>query len=314
MERCKHGLAIGSCGACASGNSFRATQPTKRSNSGGISEVYRGFTIYYTPPPDRVWSFRPSPNGSLESHRSAFQARRAIDVLIDGYVTTTTPRRDGKVTSGARPRPPGMVQSRPVASSRRRLDPGASGVTAIAVSSPIRGVPSAEMARLLQANDTRPIVTILPISNEAREIRGFVRREQRFAGTLPSNFRTIPNKVAVDYFGKGLYPEFAIVRRLERAGWSAAWRVNWHGAAFWTDIGKTGTLPNWVQDQFSAIAGIAGAGAWDVLAWKGDQLAFIESKQYRSDRLTLNQRRWLEVALGMGIPIDSFAVFEYIVS
>jgi hypothetical protein len=38
---------------------------------------------------------------------------------------------------------------------------------------------------------------------------------------------------------------------------------------------------------------------------------FIESKQYGSDKLRPNQLRWLETALDAGVPIDSFAVFEY---
>jgi hypothetical protein len=166
--------------------------------------------------------------------------------------------------------------------------------------------------KLLEAHNARTITAVLPEGNQTRAIRAYIRRETRFAGRLPPNFRTIPNKVAVDYFGEALYPEFAIVRRLGRAGWNAAWRKNWHGAAFWTDIGVVAEIPDWVQATFTAIAAIAGAGAWDVLAWKGDQLAFIESKQYGSDRLTPNQLRWLETSLSLGLPLDSFAVYEYI--
>lgn len=69
-----------------------------RGSNGGVTEVYRGFPIYYTAPPERVWSFRPAPNAKLQSYRSAFQARRAINEQLDG-TSESTPRRNSQVTS-----------------------------------------------------------------------------------------------------------------------------------------------------------------------------------------------------------------------
>jgi hypothetical protein len=57
--------------------------------------VHRGFTIFYTPPPERVWSFRPRPDVALQSYRSAFQARRGINELLDG-ASQSVPRRDSR--------------------------------------------------------------------------------------------------------------------------------------------------------------------------------------------------------------------------
>ena len=257
-----------------------------------MTEVYRGFTITYTPPPERVWSFRPWPDAPLESHRSAFQARRAIDVLIDGLATSSTPRRDSAATSLPRKAPP---PGKPPAPSP----------------SVVQGPPTGEIARLLGAEAEREIAVTLPSSGRRVTVRGYRRRETRFAGTLPANFRTVPNKVAVDLDGVAVYPEFAIVRRLEAAGWEAAWRKNWQGAAFWADIGTLAHVPDPVLAVFDSVAKTAGAGAWDILAWKDGRVLFIESKQSGSDKLTLNQLRWLETALDAGIPIESFAVYEY---
>lgn len=92
-------MAIVSCSTCANLHDIRLTPPPiRRSGGGAITEVYRGFTIYYTPPPEREWSFRPAPDAPLQSHRSAFQARRAINELLDGS-SETTPRRDSRATS-----------------------------------------------------------------------------------------------------------------------------------------------------------------------------------------------------------------------
>jgi hypothetical protein len=176
--------------------------------------------------------------------------------------------------------------------------------------SPI-GAANDELGRLLGAETVRPIEVMLPFSRRRVTVRAYQRREQRHVGELPADFRTVPNKTAVDWQGAALYPEFAIVRRLESAGWGAAWRKNWHGEAFWRAISETMDVPPRVLAVFERVADVAGAGAWDILAWKDDQIVFIESKQYGSDKLTPNQLRWLEVALDQGASIDSFAVFEY---
>jgi hypothetical protein len=266
-----------------------------------VSEVYRGYTIYYTPPPERVWSFKPKPDAPLQSYRSAFQARRAINEMLDGS-SEVWPRRDSvrqPAAPSSKPNPPRGADTRKV-----RSTPGHGEAF-------LHGPGSGAIGRLLGAETRRQISVTLPASGRTVAVPAYQRRETRFAGVLPENFRTVPNKVAVDFNGAALYPEFAIVRRLEAAGWGAAWRKNWQGAAFWSDIAVTFDPPPKVLALFDRIAAVAGAGAWDILAWKGDQVLFIESKQYGSDKLTLNQRRWLEVALDQGIPLNAFAVFEY---
>jgi hypothetical protein len=300
MGRCKHGLAEGTCASCADPQAFR-TKPTagRRTSAGGISEPYRGFTIFYTPPPERVWSFRPRSDAPLESHRSAFQARKAIDILIDGYATSSTPRRDSRTTSAPR-------QHRPTAQKRSPPPRETSEPRDIP-----KDAPSGDLARLLGAESNRPVTVTLPISQRQVTVTAFQRREQRFLDALPANFRTIPNKVAVDLDGSAVYPEFAMIRRLEAAGWGAAWRKNWHGTAFWSDIGVTCEVPDEVLALFERVSDVAGAGAWDILAWKEGQVLFIESKEYGSDKLTANQLRWLETALDQGLSIDSFAIHEY---
>lgn len=90
---------MASCSTCAKPDAVRLTPPKNRgSGGGGITEVHRGFTILYAPPPEREWSFRPTPDAPLQSYRSAFQARRAINELLDG-TSESTPRRDSRATS-----------------------------------------------------------------------------------------------------------------------------------------------------------------------------------------------------------------------
>lgn len=175
------------------------------------------------------------------------------------------------------------------------------------------GVDTGELSALLGATSARDLVVTLPGSRRMVRVRAFRRPEERWTAELPANFRTIPNKVAVTYDGRAVYPEFAAVGRLTAAGWSAVWRVNWHRRAFWFDIGREAVVPRTVLDLFERISGSVGrGGAWDILAWKGQQRLFIESKQAGSDKLTTNQLHWLESALGAGVSLESFAVYEYV--
>jgi hypothetical protein len=261
-----------------------------------VSEVYRQITIYYAPPPDRTWSFRASSGEPLQEHRSAFQARLAINELLDGS-SEVTPRR----ASAWRPRASS-------ASSTRSRGPSAT------LPRPFRTQGPGDIARLLGAESERRIAVILPAKQRVVELRAFQRHENRWKGDLPANFRVVPNKVALEVNGRATYPEFAIVQRLERAGWRAVWCKNWHGRAFWADIGVVAVVPDDVLRTFNAISNKAGgAGAWDILGWTGERVVFVESKQRGSDKLTTNQLRWLEAALDAGISIDAFGVYEYVI-
>ena len=299
MERCKHGLAAGTCARCADPTAYR-TDVNRQLRSRGITEVHRGFAIYSTPPPERVWSFRPAPEAPLQSYRSAFQARRAVNELLDG-LSEVRPRRDSAATST-----PSRSETQRASGANR----AAEAHTSSAQAHPNKA--DDELCRLLGAESMRWIEVVLPASRRSVLVRAYKRREVRFVGELPANFRTVPNKVAIDLGGVAVYPEFAIIRRLEAAGWGAAWRKNWQGAAFWSDIGAVRAVPSSVLSKFDAVCRLAGAGAWDILAWRGDELLFIESKQYGRDKLTANQLRWLEAAIDQGIPEQSFAVYEYV--
>jgi hypothetical protein len=75
---CRHGLQTAKCGRCSAttrpaGLPAEAPQPT---------EEYEGFEIYFVPV-ERSWYHRATDGTtSTESYRSAFQARRAINLLL----------------------------------------------------------------------------------------------------------------------------------------------------------------------------------------------------------------------------------------
>ena len=140
----------------------------------------------------------------------------------------------------------------------------------------------------------------------------FRRNEMRWKGELPASFATVPNKVALALDGAPIYPELLIVQLLERSGWSAAWRKNWGGTAFWRDIRDPVTppaLPLAIVEQVSRQAGHE--TPWDILAWRGRELRLLVSRTDEGQRVGAYLANWLDAALRMGIPLACFAIVEF---
>src|SRR5690606_29727269 len=89
---------------------------------------------------------------------------------------------------------------------------------------PVTAVP---LRRILHAEDRPPTEVVLPDCGRTVAVPAVLRRETRWSGDLPANFRAVPGKPAVAFGGRPLYPEFVILRLLEDAGWSGVWVNNW---------------------------------------------------------------------------------------
>jgi hypothetical protein len=72
-------------------------------------------------------------------------------------------------------------------------------------------------------------------------------------------------------------------------------------------------LPEPAAPVYQAIADARGGrgGCWDVLAWRGTEVRFVEAKRARRDRIRESQRQWLDAALGLGYRLDAFLVVEW---
>ncbi len=169
------------------------------------------------------------------------------------------------------------------------------------------------LRRILHAEDRPPTEVVLPDCGRTVAVPAVLRRETRWSGDLPANFRAVPGKPAVAFGGRPLYPEFVILRLLEDAGWSSVWVNNWGGGAFWTDIATVARLPPVQAESFRRIEERRGSrrGCWDIFAWRGDEILFVESKGRGSDRIRPGQAAWLEAALGCGLAPPSFLIAEY---
>lgn len=85
---CRHGMQTSRCGRCSATGRPRAL-PAEAPRA---PESYEGFEIYFVPV-ERGWYHRATDGTtSQESYRSAFQARRAINQLIEAKPAAGTAR------------------------------------------------------------------------------------------------------------------------------------------------------------------------------------------------------------------------------
>lgn len=174
-----------------------------------------------------------------------------------------------------------------------------------------------DLPRILDADPLPPIAVLLPSRHEV-VVQRLLRRETRTGDLIarqPSCWA--PNKPSLIYDGTSTWAEFILVRRLEAAGWDARWIKNWTGGReFCTDVGSARPLPGPAAETIARIdrraASASGGGAWDIVAWRGDEYLFLESKQHKSgDKLRPGQIAWLAAGLAKGFALDRFAVVEY---
>lgn len=169
---------------------------------------------------------------------------------------------------------------------------------------------------VFEARDMPSTQVQLPRSGRSVEIGTLLRFEYAspLDAVVPANYGRVPNKPRLVFDGDVLYPEFILVRLLERAGWVGGWMKMWTGRAFWRAIDEPVEIPPHVDrfmEQVEDCSGDRRGGRWDVVAWRGTEVLFVESKQRGNDQLRPNQRLWLECALDLGTPPASFLIVEW---
>lgn len=121
-------------------------------------------------------------------------------------------------------------------------------------------------------------------------------------------------KKILDFRGKPVFAELAVLRILERKGWNGVWVNSFHSRFHNQMLDKPACdLPEKQQKLFNKIKAAKGSrgGCWDVFAWKGRKVLFVETKRRKHDRITKSQIAWLEAALRIGVPLKSFWVVEW---
>jgi hypothetical protein len=124
---------------------------------------------------------------------------------------------------------------------------------------------------------------------------------------------TYGGKTVVNLHGEELFAELAILYLVENDGFEGVW-VDTYRNRFLHSMAQEGcTLPAWVEARYEEIAAANGSksGCWDVLAWRGDSVLFVECKRKGKDRIQPTQERWLAAAFQVGVGAESFLICEW---
>jgi hypothetical protein len=147
---------------------------------------------------------------------------------------------------------------------------------------------------------------------------------RRWTGEPVAN--TFGSKPLIDFAGRPLFAELCVYELLRLSGWEARW-VETYGApamrpyyfTTWADAGlasqrhdpiTTTVIVDRLQQQAVANQN-SFAGCWDLVAWQGERVLFVELKRLRQDRVRSSQHRWLEAGLRIGLQAESFLLVEW---
>ncbi len=134
----------------------------------------------------------------------------------------------------------------------------------------------------------------------------------------------------VDLDGEHLFPELALLRYLERAGWEGRWVITtgakhgeiWKMLTRWQDVPRADQRHVPIEDAGARqlLAGIAHAnkparyaGCWSVFAWRGGEYLFLECKRAsgsKIDPVKAKEVEWMRMAMASQPGVlkpDSFA-------
>ena len=119
--------------------------------------------------------------------------------------------------------------------------------------------------------------------------------------------KTYAIKPLVQLGGESLFGELAILRSLQKDGWDGVWvdtfhRKLWQGLPDRSEPYNLSSAPTFVRATYDRIVSIRGkpGGFFDVMAWRGNELVFIEYKG-KGDRPNRNEAIWIDAALEAGI-------------
>jgi hypothetical protein len=129
-------------------------------------------------------------------------------------------------------------------------------------------------------------------------------------GALPATYTAKP---LVTFQGAAMFGELAVLRWLEVDGWSGVWLDTVHARRCWREMPTRSDpvmLPAGAQRLYDAIVAENGgraSGAFDVMAWRGAQVIFVEYEG-PGDRPNRNAPGWVEAALRAGVSANDLLV------
>lgn len=130
-------------------------------------------------------------------------------------------------------------------------------------------------------------------------------------GALPASYVSKP---LVTFDGAAMFGELAVLRWLEVDGWDGAWLDTVHDRTSWRHMPTRSSpvsLPPTAQALYDRIVEAndgRASGAFDVIAWRGQQTIFVEYAAPGEQSLTKSQHRWIDAALDAGVSANDLLI------
>ena len=123
-------------------------------------------------------------------------------------------------------------------------------------------------------------------------------------------------KQVIDYDGKPFFAELAVLKILEEEGISGVW-VDSYGKCLRKEMPPTklpySALAGTASEIFNAITKAVGknGGCWDIFAWEGKSILFVECKRSKKDSIRDSQVVWFEQCLKLGLQPENFLLVQW---
>ena len=169
---------------------------------------------------------------------------------------------------------------------------------------------------------------LFAINNKIIKIQKTILTFKKWEGIPITN--TFGGKPLIDFDGKPMFAELAILKLFIISGWQARW-IETYGASDknpfhfsdWIDAKLAGQTMDMIQDNpiielLNAISILNGnnsynsySGCWDVLGWLNGHIIFAESKRSKKDSFRKTQSNWLLAAINHGLNPCNFLVVQW---
>jgi hypothetical protein len=173
----------------------------------------------------------------------------------------------------------------------------------------------------------------LPAGRMIHDVAGFFMRFPRWTGTPFVDDFNKKSAAMIELNGEHLFAELAVLRLLEKDGWSGRW-VNtvggggevWKYLTEWKDVPRNEQRNRVIEDAEprQLLARIAQfnkprryRGCWDTFAWRASEFAFVQCKRTTPKSqgvINTEQQEWLRSTLYVGdrrVSDDSFCFVQW---
>jgi hypothetical protein len=133
-------------------------------------------------------------------------------------------------------------------------------------------------------------------------------------GSLPATYTVKP---LVTFHGAAMFGELAVLRWLEVDGWEGVWLDTFHARKAWREMPTRAApveLPPVPRARYDAIVAANGgraSGSFDVMAWRGAHIIFVEYEG-PDERPSRNRARWIDAALDAGTSANDLLIVKKI--